>query len=627
LSLRNKILLAAVVPLVIAAFIILPFFANSTILRAEYKAKVYVDELAYGISIGIKLQIDRYISEISMVAKSLGAMSSNGGLDHKVVNQILPSIIKQNKDLLNAWVVLEAYDDKEDYAIYWYRNADGIINQSKLYLEASPTIRALINESKQSLMANMDAEFGKDSQNMLLIAYPIIDSKNNYIGSVGVNVNLAKFKGLLEDAKNYGVSNANLIESEGLIVESSDKTVERSAKLDSDSFLRIQKLLTTEEEYSTMGLSKVLMQKVYELYLPIKFENLKNSWVLYIVYPLASVHKDVYNRLLFMGFIMAVCLVIGVSGSAVVANNISKSIRRVSEALEEISRGNLNVEIPEITSNDEVGRITAATSMYRRHFTDLMKAKKDAEEAYAAKTEFLANISHELRTPMHAILSYARLGLEKLVKNTTGDVEGKLAKYFNNIYNSGERLLKLLNDLLDLSRLEIGKVQFNFASIDINECINRAVTELNPLLVDKRLNLIVKPLEPNEAINLDAEKFLQVIINLISNAIKFSQEGGDILVSVVRHDMKDIVVSVENSGIGIPDEEVEKIFDAFVQSSKTNKGAGGTGLGLSIAKGIVEAHNGKIWAENKKGKGAVFKILLPIQHSVIQLEEEEYGAE
>ena len=247
--------------------------------------------------------------------------------------------------------------------------------------------------------------------------------------------------------------------------------------------------------------------------------------------------------------------------------------------------------------------------------TNLIRAKQAADEANRAKTEFLANMSHELRTPMHAILSFASMGNEKVGVAPNE----KLQRYFSRIEESGKRLLVMLNDLLDLAKLEAGKMSFLMDSGDLREILKQVESECHLLLVEKGLKLIVEADGVPTKAWIDSDRILQVVTNLLSNAIKFSPNDSAITVSF-REDslplasgeqVKAVRLTVRDKGIGIPDDELESVFDKFVQSSETNTGAGGTGLGLAICKHIVDFHSGKIFAENNSDQGASFHLVLP----------------
>jgi signal transduction histidine kinase len=238
---------------------------------------------------------------------------------------------------------------------------------------------------------------------------------------------------------------------------------------------------------------------------------------------------------------------------------------------------------------------------------ELLGAKEAAEAANRAKSEFLANISHELRTPMHAILSFARLGRDK-VRGPAVDI-GKLEQYQQRILQSGERLMGLLNDLLDLSKLEAGGMRYDMREQDVAQLIGEVVAELAEVAAVRQVGVDVDVAPDPPQVWCDGVRIAQVIRNLLSNAVRFSLSPavagpeGSTGTAFVR-------LSVSDQGQGVPEGELEAIFDKFVQSSKTKNGAGGTGLGLSICREIVQQHGGRIWAANGL-RGAVFTVLLP----------------
>ncbi len=237
---------------------------------------------------------------------------------------------------------------------------------------------------------------------------------------------------------------------------------------------------------------------------------------------------------------------------------------------------------------------------------ELKRAKDIAESANRSKSEFLTNMSHELRTPLHAILSYAGFGVRK---HETVTSEKSLG-YFTRIERSGQILLDLLNDLLDLGKLESGVTGLEFEKANLGELINTVIDNLSALVSEKDLKVAWSNTTADASAFVDPHRICQVMRNLIGNAVKFSEPGRSI---DVRLEHKDSCyrISVADRGVGIPADELESVFDKFIQSSKTRTGAGGTGLGLAICREIILAHDGRIWAESRRDGGTEFIFEIP----------------
>ena len=233
------------------------------------------------------------------------------------------------------------------------------------------------------------------------------------------------------------------------------------------------------------------------------------------------------------------------------------------------------------------------------------EARDAAEEASRAKSEFIANISHELRTPLQSIIGFSELG------QVRGRDAPKLASMFGDIHGAGQRMLALVNDLLDVAKIESTVGTFHLERTDLRPLARDVVRELEPLLAARQLRVDIDLGDMPLVAKVDPMRLQQVVRNVMANAIRFSQPGHAIDLRGELTAANEVHLSVRDRGPGIPPGELELIFEAFVQSSKTKDGSGGTGLGLAICRKIVDAHGGRISAANAPDGGSVFHVLLP----------------
>jgi len=244
-------------------------------------------------------------------------------------------------------------------------------------------------------------------------------------------------------------------------------------------------------------------------------------------------------------------------------------------------------------------------SEFREAERATQEARDAAEEASRAKSEFVANMSHELRTPLQSILGFAELGM---LRSRT---QPKLGGMFEDIHSAGQRMLTLVNDLLEVSKLESTVGTFHMERIDLRGVVRPVIRELEPLFERSHLMMDLRMPDLPLVAKADPLRFQQVIRNLVANAIKFSPPGSSITLEGFSDVQGQTHLVVRDEGPGIPPSELESIFEAFVQSSKTKDGSGGSGLGLAICRKIVEAMGGRIFAENLPASGAAFHIILP----------------
>ncbi|VAW77362.1 hypothetical protein MNBD_GAMMA12-3636 [hydrothermal vent metagenome] len=242
---------------------------------------------------------------------------------------------------------------------------------------------------------------------------------------------------------------------------------------------------------------------------------------------------------------------------------------------------------------------------------DLLAAKLKAEAANEAKGHFLSTVSHELRTPLHGILSFSSFGISK---SESASDEKKLS-YFTKINKCGANLLTLVNSLLDLAKLEAGKMVFTFEKSKMEGLVEEVVDEFRSICIDKSVSLNISASGPVVEIILDSSKIKQVIRNLISNAMKFSPMNSGINIDII-YTTDGINVKVADQGQGIAEDELSIIFDKFSQSKNIKEATGGTGLGLAICQEIIAGHHGQIWAENNDDGGACFIFTLHINQLI-----------
>jgi nitrogen-specific signal transduction histidine kinase len=247
----------------------------------------------------------------------------------------------------------------------------------------------------------------------------------------------------------------------------------------------------------------------------------------------------------------------------------------------------------------------------KEYITQLEKANQELKRVDEMKSEFVSVASHELRTPLTTIKNAVQL----LLKGKTGEINETQVNFLTMAEKNINRLTNILNDLLDLSRIESGKAGMKFEEFDLQGSIAFVLSSFRPQADGKTVHLEMEVPKDLPFVYGDREKVEQILINLMGNAIKFTSEGGKVIVSARVSDRAKhaVSISVRDTGIGIPEDQLEKIFEKFHQvENPLNHSASGTGLGLAITKELVEAHQGQIWVESEVEKGSTFIFTLPL---------------
>jgi signal transduction histidine kinase len=314
--------------------------------------------------------------------------------------------------------------------------------------------------------------------------------------------------------------------------------------------------------------------------------------------------EEAYQRSkrLVIGFALGSILLALILGFSI-SLSIIGPIKQMDERSRQIGQGDFSHRV-EVPNKDELGTLAANLNGMSE---ELGRLYRQLEAANRHKSEFLANMSHELRTPLNAIIGFS----EVLDERMFGELNEKQAEYVRDIHTSGLHLLSLINDILDLAKVEAGRMELALSTFNVAAALENAAT-----LVRERaarhgvaLNLLIA--DNVDSIYADERKFKQVLLNLLSNAVKFTPQGGRITVRAMRS-TEELEVSVSDTGIGISGADQKLIFEEFRQVGGDYAGKPeGTGLGLTLARKFVEMHGGRMWVQSELGQGSTFSFTLP----------------
>ena len=298
---------------------------------------------------------------------------------------------------------------------------------------------------------------------------------------------------------------------------------------------------------------------------------------------------------------VALALILGYA----ISWSLIEAVKQMDVRFKDIAQGKFSGHL-EVRNRDELGDLAQGLNDMAQ---EVGRLYREVEEASRHKSEFLANMSHELRTPLNAIIGFSQVLEERMF----GELNEKQLEYVRDVHESGNHLLSLINDILDLSKIEAGLIELHPVEFDVGTALDHAQTLVKDRSARRSITLKVDVDDQLGEIVADQRKFKQILLNLLSNAIKFTNEGGQVSLTAKRN-AESVSITVSDSGIGIAPEDQDTIFDEFQQVQSAQGGVTeGTGLGLTLTKKFVEMHGGEIWVESKPGEGSTFGFSIPYE--------------
>ena len=344
------------------------------------------------------------------------------------------------------------------------------------------------------------------------------------------------------------------------------------------------------------------------------------GWYVFVEQPEAEAFAPIYQSLFVTGVLLLIALIPALLLSIFFARRMVRPIQTLHAAAAQIGSGTWDRRI-DIRTGDELEELAETFNRMsvrlRDSYTNLEQqvaerthelgeAITELEAASRHKSDFLANMSHELRTPLNAIIGFSEVLLERMF----GDINAKQKDYLQDILSSGRHLLSLINDILDISKVEAGRMELQPGPVDLRFILQNAVSLVRERATRQGINVAVDIDASVGAIEADERRVKQILFNLLSNALKFTPTGGRVTLTAARIDDA-VQISVRDTGIGIKSEDQDRIFEEFQQAGP-GKAVEGTGLGLALAKRFVEMHGGRIWVDSVVGTGSTFTFTLPL---------------
>jgi signal transduction histidine kinase len=462
--------------------------------------------------------------------------------------------------------------------------------------------------------------FYRGSEPYMTIAVPIERYAGRLIGVLQVRVNLKYVWDVISKVKVGTAGYAYVIGRNGDLIAHPDISLvlqHHNIKQLSQVRLALQSRMNAGTPSWTVG-QNLAGQQVFSSWTAIPILG----WAVFVEQPVKEVYGPLYASMFRTSGFLLVGLGMALVASLFVARRVVRPLEKLRKGVERTGGGDMKSRV-DVRTGDEIellaeefnkmtdnlrGAYGGLERKVAERTRDLAFANEKLQELDRLKSDFVSNVSHELRTPLTAIKG----AVDLVLREVAGPLTEKQIHYLTRVRSNTQHLAGLINDLLDLSKIESGRVELKSNRVSLGGLLYEVVETLRPLAAQKEIALEASTPEPSVLVWADRDKINQVLINLIGNAIKFTPAHGKVTVSTSRNGKESVQVSVSDSGPGVLPEEKEKIFDKFYQVPEVGGvKPKGTGLGLAISKALVELHGGHIWVESEVTRGSIFSFTLP----------------
>ncbi|HEX2905248.1 MAG TPA: HAMP domain-containing sensor histidine kinase [Phototrophicaceae bacterium] len=446
-------------------------------------------------------------------------------------------------------------------------------------------------------------------------AAPIASVRGNILGAVQMSLKVDDdfLRGLIFEREGVYVG---LIHNDQILARTNRTTQEVAAPniLHRDITVSIADIRAAQSGQTVMADELISSNNVpYGVaYLPLNAKSTTAPAVMMILVELDEIYAF-QNRTLMNTITLFVVLTLLAIGMIYIALNriVIAPINTLKTIARKMTGGQYGQRIP-ITVQDEVGQLAQTfnemASAIQQRETSLQAAREQAERADQVKSAFLASMSHELRTPLNAVINFTQF----VIDGDTGPVNEDQSELLNEVVSSARHLLSLINDVLDMSKIEAGSLKlFIEDNVNLNTILTSVAATGRGLLADKSVRVQLEADSNLPLIRADRQRIVQILLNIVSNACKFTDDGE---ITIMAFQAKDeIHIAVRDTGPGIAPEDQALVFEAFKQAQAGLQRGGGTGLGMPIARSLAEAHGGQLWLESAPGQGSTFHVTLPVK--------------